>query len=68
MAAPASNSSGSASLSPHDRKRTTQSAGEPQIDYFYASRLPGEPAAGVPDRHFHPVEPLAVRVTVAATL
>lgn len=39
-----------------------------QIDYFYASRLPGEPAAGVEDRHFHPVEPLAVRFTVAAAL
>ncbi|MBK1658564.1 TonB-dependent receptor [Paracraurococcus ruber] len=39
-----------------------------QIDYFYTSRLPGEPAAGVADRHFHPVEPLAVRVTVAAAL
>ena len=23
-------------------------------DYFYASRLPGEPAAGVDDVHFHP--------------
>jgi outer membrane receptor protein involved in Fe transport len=39
-----------------------------QIDYLYTSRLPGEPAAGVADRHFHPVEPLAVRVTVAAAL
>lgn len=39
-----------------------------QIDYFYDSRLPGEPAAGVADRHFHPVEPLAFRVTVAAAL
>ena len=36
-----------------------------QIDYFYASRLPGEPAAGVADRHFHPVEPTAVRLTLA---
>ncbi|GGC32283.1 TonB-dependent receptor [Siccirubricoccus deserti] len=39
-----------------------------QIDYFYASRLPGEPAAGVEDRHFHPAEPFAVRFTLAATL
>ena len=39
-----------------------------QIDYFYASRLPGEPAEGVADRHFHPVEPFAVRVTLAAAL
>jgi outer membrane receptor protein involved in Fe transport len=37
-----------------------------QIDYYYTSRLQGEPAAGVADRHFHPVEPLAVRLTVAA--
>jgi outer membrane receptor protein involved in Fe transport len=36
-----------------------------QIDYFYASRLPGESAAGVADRHFHPVEPTAVRLTLA---
>ena len=36
-----------------------------QIDYYYVSRLPGEPAAGVADRHFHPVEPLAFRLTLA---
>ncbi|HYX04455.1 MAG TPA: TonB-dependent receptor, partial [Reyranella sp.] len=36
-----------------------------QIDYYYASRLPGEPAEGVADRHFHPVEPLAFRLTLA---
>jgi len=35
------------------------------IDYYYISRLPGEPAAGVPDVHFHPAEPLAIRVTVS---
>ena len=39
-----------------------------QIDYFYTSRLPGEPAEGVADRHFHPVEPFAVRFTMAAAL
>jgi len=27
------------------------------IDYFYASRLPGEPAGGVDDVHFHPAAP-----------
>ena len=32
------------------------------IDYFYVSRLPGEPAGGVPDLHFHPVEPRTVRL------
>jgi hypothetical protein len=31
------------------------------IDYFYPSRLPGEPAEGVADVHFHPIEPRAVR-------
>ncbi|HEV2571563.1 MAG TPA: TonB-dependent receptor [Beijerinckiaceae bacterium] len=36
-----------------------------QIDYYYTSRLPGEPADGIGDRHFHPVEPLAVRLTIA---
>lgn len=31
------------------------------ITYFYASRLPGEPAEGVEDIHFHPVEPRTLR-------
>ena len=31
------------------------------IDYLYVSRLPGEPANGVADVHFHPVEPRLVR-------
>ena len=35
-----------------------------QITYFYESRLSGE-AGGVADRHFHPVEPTAVRLTLA---
>lgn len=34
------------------------------IDYFYTSRLAGEPAAGVDDRHFHPVEPRSARVSL----
>jgi outer membrane receptor protein involved in Fe transport len=34
------------------------------IAYYYASRLPGEPAAGVNDLHFHPVEPRAWRVAM----
>lgn len=33
------------------------------ITYFYASRLQGEPAQGVDDYHFHPVEPRQVRVS-----
>jgi outer membrane receptor protein involved in Fe transport len=32
------------------------------IDYFYASRLPGEPAAGIEDIHYHPLEPRTFRV------
>jgi outer membrane receptor protein involved in Fe transport len=34
------------------------------IQYFYASRLPGEPAGGVGDVHAHPVEPRQLRVAV----
>ena len=33
------------------------------IDYFYASRLPGEPEEGIEDLHYHPVEPRNVRLT-----
>jgi outer membrane receptor protein involved in Fe transport len=35
------------------------------IDYYYRSRLPGEPAEGVDDIHFHPVERRSFRVTLA---
>jgi len=35
------------------------------IDYYYASRLPGEAAEGVDDRHFHPVEPRTLRLTLS---
>ena len=36
------------------------------IDYYYTSQLANE-TAPVNDVHFHPVEPLAFRVTLAAT-
>ena len=36
------------------------------IDYYYTSRLKGEPVAGVNDIHFHPVEPRSVRVSLIA--
>ena len=36
------------------------------IDYFYTSRLRGEPQEGVDDVHFHPVEPRRFRVTLTA--
>jgi hypothetical protein len=32
------------------------------IDYFYASRLPGEPVGGVEDVHTHPAPPRSARV------
>src|SRR4051812_840226 len=37
-----------------------------QIEYYYLSRLPGEPVIGVADRHVHPAEPRAFRLTLAA--
>ena len=37
------------------------------IDYYYASRLPGEAAGGVADTHFHPVEPRSARLTLTAS-
>lgn len=36
------------------------------IEYFYTSRLLGEPLAGTDDRHIHPVEPRSLRLTVNA--
>ena len=41
-------------------------AEDSDIEYFYPSRLPGEPLAGVEDIHFHPVEPLSVRLSLTA--
>ena len=35
------------------------------ISYYYASRLPGEPSAGVEDIHFRPLEPRSIRASVA---
>ena len=34
------------------------------IDYYYTSRLPGEPAAGVADIHTHPAEPRELRLSI----
>ncbi|HYF58680.1 MAG TPA: TonB-dependent receptor [Burkholderiaceae bacterium] len=34
------------------------------IEYFYASRLAGEPAEGVADRHLHPAEPRTMRLSL----
>jgi hypothetical protein len=38
-----------------------------QIEYFCASQLRGE-AGPVADHHVHPIEPLAVRLTLAGPL
>ncbi|MEM9595894.1 MAG: TonB-dependent receptor, partial [Acidobacteriota bacterium] len=35
------------------------------IEYFYASRLPGEPSGGIEDIHFHPVESRTARLSVS---
>jgi len=35
------------------------------IQYLYESRLAGEPAGGVEDVHFHPVEPRQLRLTLS---
>jgi outer membrane receptor protein involved in Fe transport len=35
------------------------------IQYLYASRVPGEPVEGVEGVHFHPVEPRQIRVTAS---
>ena len=36
------------------------------IDYHYTSRLPGEPAQGVDDVHFHPIESRSFRLSLNA--
>jgi len=37
------------------------------IDYFYRSRLSGEPAAGVEDVHFHPAQNRSCRLSASFT-
>lgn len=37
------------------------------VDYFYTSRLPGEPDGGSADLHFHPVEQRAVRIGLSTS-
>ncbi|MFW8590430.1 TonB-dependent receptor [Glaciecola sp. 2405UD65-10] len=41
----------------------TLNSDDHDIDYFYASRLPGEPEEGIEDLHYHPVEPRSLRLT-----
>ena len=47
------------------RFSTSSISDDSDIEYFYMSRLAGEPAAGVNDIHFHPVEPCSARVTLS---
>jgi outer membrane receptor protein involved in Fe transport len=35
------------------------------IDYYFTSRLPGEPLAGIDDRHFHPAVPRTLRLAAS---
>jgi outer membrane receptor protein involved in Fe transport len=35
------------------------------IEYFYASRLPGEPAEGIEDVHYHPLQERSARLTLS---
>lgn len=37
------------------------------VDYYYRSRLQGEPEAGVEDLHTHPLPPFTLRVTATAS-
>lgn len=54
----------------HDRLRVSldilnlTDSDDSEIQYYYASRLPGEPAQGVEDYHFHPFMPRQFRGTV----
>jgi outer membrane receptor protein involved in Fe transport len=37
------------------------------IDYYYTSRLPGEPLAGFDDVHTHPLAPITFRASFTAS-
>ena len=39
-------------------------AEDSDIDYYYASRLPGEPLDGVNDIHLHPTLPRTARINL----
>jgi outer membrane receptor protein involved in Fe transport len=43
-------------------------ARESDIEYFYRSRLPGEPADGIEDIHFHPTIPRTIRIGLQLAL
>jgi outer membrane receptor protein involved in Fe transport len=39
-------------------------ARQSDIDYYYRSRLPGEPPGGIADDHFHPALPRTARINL----
>jgi hypothetical protein len=39
-------------------------APDSDVDYFYVSRLPGEPLSGIADLHTHPTIPRTARVSL----
>ena len=39
-------------------------AADSDVDYFYKSRLPGEPADGIDDFHIHPAAPRSARINL----
>ena len=43
-------------------------AADSDIDYYYTSRLRGEPLDGISDAHFHPTLPRTARVTLVVGL
>ena len=43
-------------------------AADSDVDYYYASRLPGEPSEGASDYHFHPTIPRTARVSLIFNL
>jgi len=45
----------------------TLDASSSDIDYFYVSRLRGEPEDGMADVHLHPALPRTARVTLTAS-
>jgi len=38
------------------------------MQYWYVDRLPGEPASGEADVHFHPLEPISLRLTLSTKI
>ncbi|MEJ7746834.1 MAG: hypothetical protein WKF61_08795 [Luteimonas sp.] len=47
------------------RRASANPSAASDIDYFYASRLAGEPEEGIEDIHFHPFEPRALRLSLS---